>query len=48
MILWLSTIYLRYHYFVDVVAGFALSAVGLALAEAPKERRAGAPALWHH
>ena len=48
VILWLSTIYLRYHYFVDVVAGFALSAVGLALAEEPKERRAGAPALWHH
>jgi PAP2 superfamily len=35
-ILWVSTIYLRYHYFVDVVAGFALSAVGLALA---RERR---------
>ena len=47
-ILWTSTIYLRYHYFVDVVAGFALSALGLALAREPKERRAVAPALWHH
>ena len=24
-ILWISTIYLRYHYFVDVLAGFALA-----------------------
>jgi membrane-associated phospholipid phosphatase len=31
-ILWTSTIYLRYHYFVDVVAGFAISALGLMLA----------------
>jgi hypothetical protein len=27
--LWLATIYLRYHYFADVVAGFALAAFGL-------------------
>ncbi len=27
--LWLATIYLRYHYFVDVIAGFALAAFGL-------------------
>jgi len=30
--LWLSTIYLRYHYFIDVVCGFALAALGLCLA----------------
>lgn len=30
--LWISTIYLRYHYFVDLVAGFALSAFSLWLA----------------
>jgi membrane-associated phospholipid phosphatase len=29
--LWLSTIYLRYHYVVDVVCGFALAALALAL-----------------
>jgi hypothetical protein len=38
-ILWVSTIYLRYHYFVDVVAGFALSAVGLSLAAEPRRER---------
>jgi len=38
-ILWISTIYLRYHYFVDVIAGFALSAVGLALACGTKNRK---------
>jgi len=27
--LWLSTIYLRYHYFIDVVCGFALAALAL-------------------
>ena len=27
--LWVSTLYLRYHYFVDLVAGFALSAAAL-------------------
>jgi membrane-associated phospholipid phosphatase len=31
-ILWVSTIYLRYHYFIDVVAGFALAGAGLLLA----------------
>jgi len=30
--LWLATIYLRYHYFVDVAAGFALAAFALWLA----------------
>jgi len=30
--LWLSTIYLRYHYFIDVVCGFALAASALRLA----------------
>lgn len=29
--LWLSTLYLRYHYFVDVAAGFLLAALALAL-----------------
>ena len=27
--LWLSTLYLRYHYLVDLVAGFALAGVAL-------------------
>jgi membrane-associated phospholipid phosphatase len=27
--LWLSTVYLRYHYFIDLVCGFALSALAL-------------------
>lgn len=31
--LWISTIYLRYHYGIDVIAGFALAAVALAVAE---------------
>jgi membrane-associated phospholipid phosphatase len=30
--LWISTIYLRYHYFVDLVAGFALAALAIAIA----------------
>jgi membrane-associated phospholipid phosphatase len=30
--IWFSTIYLRYHYFVDVAAGFALGAAGLWIA----------------
>lgn len=30
--LWISTIYLRYHYFVDLLCGFALSAFALRLA----------------
>lgn len=32
VLLWLSTIYLRYHYVVDLLAGGALAAAGLALA----------------
>jgi membrane-associated phospholipid phosphatase len=32
--LWVSTLYLRYHYFVDVVCGFILAALGLVLASA--------------
>ena len=47
-VLWISTIYLRYHYVVDVVAGFALSGLGLLLARVPKVRRATAAGLWHH
>ncbi len=31
--LWISTIYLRYHYFIDVTAGFALAALALSVAE---------------
>lgn len=30
--LWLSTLYLRYHYFIDVLAGFALAALALRIA----------------
>jgi PAP2 superfamily len=30
--LWISTIYLRYHYGIDVMAGFAVTAIGLAVA----------------
>jgi membrane-associated phospholipid phosphatase len=30
VLLWVSTIYLRYHYLIDVFAGFVLAAVGLA------------------
>jgi len=29
--LWVSTVYLRYHYFIDLVAGFALAAAALAV-----------------
>ncbi len=29
--LWVSTVYLRYHYFIDLVAGFALAALALAI-----------------
>jgi len=45
--LWVATIYLRYHYAIDVLAGFALSAVAYALAKraVPKEEPAyGLPA----
>lgn len=37
--LWISTIYLRYHYFIDVLAGFALAALCLAVAERFSRRR---------
>ena len=38
--LWLATIYLRYHYFVDVVAGFALAAFALWIANRWEKRAA--------
>lgn len=41
--LWFSTVYLRYHYGVDVLAGFATAAIGLAVALRPP--RAGALSL---
>ena len=34
--LWVATIYLRYHYFVDVLAGFALAAFALMLVRSEK------------
>lgn len=34
--LWFATIYLRYHYFADVVAGFALAAFALRMAAYPE------------
>jgi membrane-associated phospholipid phosphatase len=36
--IWLSTIYLRYHYFVDIIAGFATAAVALAVAHFAQRR----------
>ena len=30
--LWVSTVYLRYHYFIDVLAGFALAALAMTIA----------------
>jgi len=39
--LWCSTIYLRYHYFTDVVCGFALAALGLYLAGRYPREEAG-------
>ncbi len=43
--LWCSTIYLRYHYFVDVVCGFILSAFALWIAKHfPKKNEAETPA----
>ena len=38
--LWLSTLYLRYHYFIDVVFGFLLAAVGLAISATPTSKEA--------
>lgn len=37
--LWVSTIYLRYHYLIDVLCGFALALLGLAIAFAASVRR---------
>jgi len=42
--LWVSTIYLRYHYCVDVVAGFSLAAIGLWVAARHARSGAEAPA----
>jgi membrane-associated phospholipid phosphatase len=36
--LWISTIYLRYHYVIDVACGFALAALALALISRPAAR----------
>ena len=36
--LWFSTLYLRYHYMIDVVCGFALAAFALWLANRPRSR----------
>ncbi len=41
VVLWTSTIYLRYHYFVDVLAGFALAAGALAMAGVLPRLRGG-------
>ena len=41
--LWISTLYLRFHYGVDVLAGALLAVIGLRVAFA----LAGRPALWH-
>jgi len=35
--LWFSTVYLRYHYLVDLVAGFALAAVALRVVACRRE-----------
>ena len=42
-LLWTSTIYLRYHYFVDVLAGFALAVGALALVGALPRRPEALP-----
>jgi hypothetical protein len=39
--IWLSTIYLRYHYFADALAGAALAAAGLWIADKEEERKRG-------
>jgi hypothetical protein len=39
--LWISTIYLRYHYLIDVIVGFALAAFALWLARTSKVEEAG-------
>ena len=38
-LLWLSTLYLRYHYLVDAAAGLLLAAVGLAVARLHERSR---------
>ena len=38
-LLWVATVYLRYHYIVDVAAGFAVAALGLWAAAQPGLRR---------
>jgi hypothetical protein len=38
--LWISTIYLRYHYFIDVIVGFALAAFALWLARTSQKEDA--------
>jgi len=44
--LWISTIYLRYHYAVDVVCGFALAALGLWLARRTSSAADGKACLF--
>lgn len=39
-LLWVATVYLRYHYVVDAAAGFAVAAAGLLAARAPIRARA--------
>jgi len=45
--LWLSTIYLRYHYLIDIVCGFALSAFALWLCRRYSSKTP-APSQTHH
>lgn len=42
--LWISTIYLRYHYFVDVVCGFALTALAIWTVKQYEKQRYAIPA----
>ena len=39
VLLWISTVYLRYHYFVDLLAGFAIGLMALAVARACEQSR---------
>jgi membrane-associated phospholipid phosphatase len=41
--IWFSTIYLRYHYMIDVTAGFALGGIGLYIAELAHRREVRQP-----
>jgi membrane-associated phospholipid phosphatase len=36
--IWFSTVYLRYHYFADILAGFAAAALALAIARLARRR----------